>query len=76
MNLFGAIKVQFNDLMDNEFFSTKKLINQLGCENLNYLITEIVGLSLKQGRKRPLDTTKKMIKRRELEREKGIEGEI
>ena len=33
-------------------------------------------IALKQGRKRPLDTPKRMIKRREREGKRKIEGEI
>ena len=37
-------------------------------------LTLLVTLVLKQGRKRPLDTPKRMIERRE--RERKVEGEI
>ena len=36
----------------------------------------IDNLQKKQGRKRPLDTPKRMIERRERERERKVEGEI
>ena len=67
--------------MNNEFFSTKKLINQLGCENLNYLITEIVYTAFIKTRMKTSirynkeNDREKRVRERERYRRRNIERE-
>ena len=42
----------------------------------NIIFAECFSFFKKQGRKRPLDTPKRMIERRERERERKVQGEI